>query len=238
MGIIKTEAIILKCDNYRETSKIVTFYSKSHGKMRGIAKGVRSSKTKWGGALQSMGWLNMIFYYKETRTLHLISGAEYVKQLQQTYDDFDKLQLGFRIIELVNKTTPDEQVNLDLFDLMTKSLENLNAATKNYVNVLFNFEFNLAKLLGFGINVEKIFESNIDKLNGNRYFYETKFSPGDIKNLNLISEGNFNMLMSLNISKPAEAVLDMFFESYFKNHFEQTGHSKTKKVFNSQEMYI
>jgi DNA repair protein RecO (recombination protein O) len=71
MSIINTEAIVLKCTNFRETSKIVTFYTKSHGKLRGIAKGVRSSKTKWGGVLQSMAYLNLFFYFKENKDLHL-----------------------------------------------------------------------------------------------------------------------------------------------------------------------
>lgn len=75
MPIVRTDAVILKCDNYRETSKIITFYSRSHGKIKGIAKGVRSSKTKWGGALQSMAMLSIMFYYKENRTLHLVSQA-------------------------------------------------------------------------------------------------------------------------------------------------------------------
>lgn len=238
MPIIKTEAVILKCDNYRETSKIVSFYSKSHGKLRGIAKGVRSSKTKWGGALQSMAYLNMMFYFKENRTLHLISGADYVKHFQSTYDDYDKLQVGFRIIELVNKTTEEYQENRDLFNLLVESLDALNLATKNYVNVLFNVEFKLAKLLGFGIDFNKILTENIDKIKENQYFYKTKFSSGDIKALNMINEGNFNSLMGLNISKSQEIVLDSFFENYFKSHFEGINLSNTKKVFSTKEIFI
>jgi len=242
MGIIKTEAIILKCDNYRETSKLVTFYSKSHGKLRGIAKGVRNTKSKWGGVLQSMAYVNMMYYFKENRTLHLISSAEYVKSFGQIYDDFDKLQVGFRIIELANKTTMENHQNELLFHLLVKSLENLNLATKNYVNVLFNYEFNLAKLLGFGINIEDILSRNIDKENENQYFYNIKFSSGDVKALGLISAGNFNSLVGFNISKSQESALERFFESYFNSHFENINISNTKKVFkttsNVKEIYL
>ena len=82
---------MLKCSNYREKSKIVTFYSRSHGKMRGIAKGVRDIKSRWGGVLQSMASLNLMFYYNENRTLHLISGADFAKSYQNIYDDFEKM---------------------------------------------------------------------------------------------------------------------------------------------------
>lgn len=234
MAIIKTPAVILKCDNYRETSKIITFFSKSHGKLKGIAKGVRNSKSRWGGALQSMAYVNVMFYYKETGGLHLVSNAEYERSHPAIYDDFDKMQTGYRIIELINRTTADHQENSDLFSLLVESLQSLNDATKNYVNVLFNFEFRLIKILGFGMDLEEIFGEKIDKSNQNQYFYNIKFTEGDVKALNTIGEGNFNSLMCLNISRSQEITLESFFENYFKDHFEHIGYSKTSRVFKSQ----
>jgi len=238
MAIVKTEAVILKCDNYRETSKIITFYTRQFGKIRGIAKGVRQTKSKWGGALQSMAHLDIIIYYKENRTLHLVSGAEHVRAMHQTSGDYDKMKIGFRIVELLNRMTPDEQANNAVFELVAESLRNLDGATKNFVNVLFNYEFKLLKLLGFEIDTTELFNANIDNLSQNRYFYETLFTPGDLKALRTISEGSFNSLMSLNISRSQEAAVDRFFENYFRDHFDHAGFSNTKKVFNSKEMYI
>ncbi|MCI0448589.1 MAG: DNA repair protein RecO [Chlorobi bacterium] len=236
MSITKAEAIILKCDNYKETSKIVTFYSKSHGKMKGIAKGVRSTNTKWGGSLQPMAHLNLMFYLNENRSLHLISQAEYAAGYTGTYksiyDDFEKLQTGFRIVELLNKTTQENHENMAMFDLTLKSLENLNNATKNYVNVLFYYEFQLAKLLGFEIDLHNFTKKNIDKKKENGYFYTQRFSLGEIKVLNMLSEGNFNRLMNLNISKTSERAIDRFFENYFSNHLDSILFLNTKKVFN------
>lgn len=236
MAILKSEAVILKCDNYRETSKIVTFFTRSHGKLKGIAKGVRNSKSRWGGALQSMAHVNMMFYYKENGGLHLISGCEYQKAHPAIQCDFDKMQAGYKIIELMNRTTADHQENENLFHLVTEALDNLNTATKNYVNVLFNFEFRLIKLLGFGMDLELLFGGNLDKSNQNQYFYETRFTDGDVKALNLLGEGNFNSLMCLNISKSQEITLERFFESYFRNHFEHIGYSKAGRVFKSQHV--
>ena len=88
MSLIKTEAIVLRSANYRDKSKIVTLYTKSHGKLGAIAKGVRDSKTRWGGVLQSMGYLNILLYYKENRTLHLLSSAEYIKTYSGIYENF------------------------------------------------------------------------------------------------------------------------------------------------------
>ena len=111
MAIIKTPAIVLKCSNYRETSKIVTFYSLTHGKIRCIAKGVRKTNSKWGGSLQSMAYLRIMFYYKENSTLHLLSNAEHIKSLNNIFQDYEKMRIGYRLIELVDKLTIDYHVN-------------------------------------------------------------------------------------------------------------------------------
>lgn len=237
MPIVKTRAVILKCDNYRETSKIITFFTDSHGKLKGIAKGVRNSKTRWGGALQSMALVNVMFYYKETRTLHLISGAEHLITLNSIYDDYEKMQMGYRMIELVNRTTAEYQENTNIYNLLANSLQILESATKNYVNVLFNFEFRLLNLLGYNIRLGELPGGSVEINGQNRYFYENRFSAGDHSTLEVLSEGNFNQLMSLNISKQQVFALEKFFENYMRDHFEYAGFSNAKKVFNSQELF-
>ena len=227
MAIIKTEAIILKCSNYRETSKIVTFYSKSHGKIRGIAKAVRSTKTKWGGVLQSMAYLNLFFYFKENKDLHLISNAEYVKSFKSIYSDYDKMQAGFKIIELVSRTTADHEQNTEIFNLLKFTLQNLENAAKNYNNLLFYFEFKLCKLLGFGIN-PGMMKLNREGLKSIQFMAVCRQSP----------EGNFNSLLNLNISGLTVKALEKFFENYFKNHLEHINNSKSNKVFKSQEAHL
>ncbi|MCC7159176.1 MAG: DNA repair protein RecO [Ignavibacteria bacterium] len=238
MAIVKTEALILKCDNYRETSKIVTFYSKTYGKLKGIAKGVRNTKSKWGGALQSLSYLNIILYFKENRTLHLISGAEYVNSLKNIHCDHEKLETSYRIVELINNTTAERQENIEIFNLLIDTLIYLDCATKNYVNLLFNFEFKLLRLLGFAVDIEDLFKETVANPAQNQYFYTSRLNPGEVKTIKLLLEGNFNSLMSLNISKLQEKAIDGFFENYFKTHFDHIGFLKTKKVFDSKEMFI
>lgn len=218
--LVKTEAILLKSTNYRETSKIITFYTRSHGKIRGIAKGVRSTKTKWGGALQSMAFLNLFFYFKENKELFLVSNAEHVKSFNSIYSDYDKMQAGYKIIELVNRTTADNQQNNQIFDLVKNSLELLDSAPKNYNNVFIYFEFRMCELLGFEINPEML-----------RY----KLNQGEQKSIEYIKSGNFNSLLNLNISEQTVKNLESFFDNYFKNQLEHINNSKTAKVFRSQE---
>ncbi|RPI17954.1 MAG: DNA repair protein RecO [Ignavibacteriae bacterium] len=249
MALVKTEAIILKYSNYRETSKIITFFTREFGKIKCIAKGVRDTKSRWGGVLQSIAHLNIIFYYNENRTLHLISGAEYAQPMKKLYDCNEKIEIGYKIVELTNRTTVENHQHTKLFDLLSETLKKLEDATNNYSNMLFNFEFQLANALGFAIDVETLAGDN--ELSGyNNLHYNFKpfnnnyhlNSNGVVNDENLMlnydnigilkafHRGNFDEIMRLNIVKPNDIILEKFFERHFDQHLEEKGFSKTKKV--------
>ena len=46
--IVSTEGIVLKSFDYRETSKIATFFTKQYGKVKGVLKGIRKDPKKFG----------------------------------------------------------------------------------------------------------------------------------------------------------------------------------------------
>ena len=263
MSIIKTPAVVLKTDNYRETSKIVTLYTESHGKLRTIAKGVRNSKSRWGGVLQSIAYIEAIIYFKENRTLHLLSSADYIDTFTNIYSNNKKIELAYSMIELANKATMENHESKALFYLIVEALQKLNDATKNYVNLLFNYEFKLAKILGFEVdrNIIKrlttsFINKSIDSKSPNLYNYrpedpkDTKSGDYKVNDKGMVSEepgkalfdilrnGNFEEVTSFNILKPSMAVLVDFFEKYFEDYFDNVNFSKTKRVFNSKEMKI
>jgi DNA repair protein RecO len=232
MAIIKTGAVVLKTKIYRDKSKIVTLYTESHGKLKAIAKGVRDVKTRWGGVLQPMAYLNTLIYYKENRGLHLLSGAEYISPFKGIYDNTDKMNVGFRIVELLDKTTAENHEVNGLFELLTSTLGFLSDATKNFVNLLFNFEFRLAKLLGFGIDLN-FKNSGIRNGYGN-----IKINEKDVNFLKNISSGKIGSITEQKLMKSSEIAIESFFESYFKAHFDNLDFSNTKKVIFSKEMRI
>jgi len=254
VALVKTEAIVLKSDNYREKSKILTLYTKSFGKLRTIAKGVRDTKSKWGGVLQSMAYLNIMVYLHEIKTLHLLSSAEYAIAFQSLPGDYEKMKIGFRIVEMVNRTTMDNHVIRGLFELLVSSLSALDSATKNYVNVLFYFEFKLAGLLGIAVNPDSIVQTahagkEISRAlqpgkRGNPGSLNPKV-PGNVlftvKNaelLRIFASNRLEEIMNFELTGVSARFLDNFLDFHFREHFECIGNSKTKKVFNSKELHV
>jgi DNA repair protein RecO len=235
MALIKTEAVVLKTINYRDRSKIVTLYTQSHGKIKAVAKGVRDVKTRWGGVLQPMAYINAHIYYKENRGLQLISGAEYLTVFHDIYDNTDKMNIGFRLIELLDKTTAENHEIDGLFELLTSTLNYLNDATKNFVNLLFNFEFRLAKLLGFGINLDILNSRN--RQNSGSYGEVTMYEK-DIEFLKNITGDSKADITEHILTRSSVAAIDSFFDSHYKAHFDNLNFSNTKKVIFSKEIRL
>src|SRR3989338_11065325 len=66
MAIQTTEALVLNRREFRETSILATFYSKDFGKIKGILKGIRGEKARWGSSTELFS-LNKIVFYEKTK---------------------------------------------------------------------------------------------------------------------------------------------------------------------------
>ena len=65
MPSLKSEAVILQATDYAEFDKLVSFYTKSYGRIRGIAKGAKRSQRRFGGALEPFTHDEVTFFEKE-----------------------------------------------------------------------------------------------------------------------------------------------------------------------------
>lgn len=148
MPTVKTEAFVLKSFKYKDTSKIVTLFTREFGKMNALIKGVRKFSSGKCGVLESMNYVNVIIYFKENRDLQFISAAEYKTSYPEIIKDFEKLKTAFKIIDLINKSIPENEKHFSLFDLLKDCFEILNnSGSKSYVTYIY-FQTELMKHLG------------------------------------------------------------------------------------------
>ena len=155
--ITKTEAIILKGMKYRETSKILTLYTREFGKISVIAKGARSPKSKFGSALEPMNYVLAVFYKKDNRDLHLLAQCDLMKSFRGISEEMDRLHAAMAVVELVNAVSHAEEQNEKLFTTTVEALEKINRATKNALHVFYCFEMRLSDILGFRPNFSTCF---------------------------------------------------------------------------------
>jgi len=90
MALIETESIILKSYNLAEADKIVVFLSEDHGMIRGVAKGAKRLKSKFGSGLEPFSIVRIT--YKQKESVELVGIDKRVRDLaRQPRVDHDSL---------------------------------------------------------------------------------------------------------------------------------------------------
>lgn len=158
--ITKTDAIVLKSMKFRDTSKIVTLYTRRFGKIKGVAKGARETKSKFGGTLEPLSLVSLVLYKKENRDLQLISQCDIISHFKRLHTEIERMYIGLSMVELINQLTHEEEGNDQLFLLLRETLEALENAEKNYANLLYAFELRLATIFGYAPSFDKCIQCN------------------------------------------------------------------------------
>lgn len=125
MPLQESESIILKTYPLAEADRIVVFFSREFGKVRGVANGVRRIKNSFGASLEPLARSRVTFFQKETRELVRIRSCELLDSPMKLFEDYDRALLAGHIADLVDRFLPDHEAHdavFRLFDLARRSL--------------------------------------------------------------------------------------------------------------------
>lgn len=147
--IIKTEAVVLSKMDYRDTSKIATFFTLEHGKMTGIIKGARSSKSGIGKMVDSFNHINLVIYKKSTRDLQYITQADFISFYPSIKSDLEKLKYSSAVLELVQALTVEEEAHPRLFRGIIKILGLFENSSEPPAFLLIKFILFFLKEIGY-----------------------------------------------------------------------------------------
>ena len=146
--IQKTDAVVLHARRFRESSKIVTLYTRENGKVGVVARGAMQPRSAVAWLLQPMSVISAVIYRKEGRELQNLSKAESLERFGNIAASLERMSAGLAIVELVNATMHDEERNDELFDAIVEALRALDGETDDRV-VLLWFITRLARILGY-----------------------------------------------------------------------------------------
>jgi DNA repair protein RecO (recombination protein O) len=148
MNVVTTEAIVLRSYNLAEADRIVLCFTRSAGLIRGVAKGARRMKSRFGAALEPFTVVRLEFREKENRELVTITGVEIVKSYFDLAADVECMEgLGY-MAELVNEFAPPHEANEKLYRMVAACLEALAAVPQTSKIVLRYFEIWILRLAG------------------------------------------------------------------------------------------
>lgn len=148
MAICKTEAIVLKTFDFRETSIIANFYTRDFGRISGVLKGIRKEPAKFASSLEPFSINEIIFYRKTNSTLHLVSQADLKDNFSGIRNNMFKMVAANILAELIYAVCAEDDTNEEIFNLSLACLKALETSA-DADKVMTIFKIKLLVLSGF-----------------------------------------------------------------------------------------
>ena len=149
MALIETEGLILKSYSLAEADKIVSIFTKEHGLVRGVAKGAKRLKSKFGGGLEPFTLVNVTYFQKEERELVSITNIELTKSFFSKAAVPEFLQKFSYLFELLFEFAPPNEANEHLYRMACICLETVDGDQKTLDSIAMYFELWLLRLSGY-----------------------------------------------------------------------------------------
>jgi len=169
MAILKTEAIVLKTIPLRSSSLIVTLFSQNYGKIKGVAKGVRSERETRGALYELFTRLDIIFYEKTRSDLHILSEAFMVDSYEPMREKLEGICFASYMAELVDKLFEVHDPHGKIFDLLNISYRYLASLPGERISRIF--EVKMLREIGWLPFLDQCLYC------GTKAFHEGYFSP-------------------------------------------------------------
>jgi DNA repair protein RecO (recombination protein O) len=122
-GLYKDEALVLKTVKLGEADRIVTLLTRSNGKVRAVAKGIRKTKSRFGARLEPFTRVQLVVY--RGRDLDTITSADILSSFREVRDDYRSLTAAAALAELVDKITPERERAFSTYALLLGALRTL-----------------------------------------------------------------------------------------------------------------
>src|ERR1700733_2532192 len=89
MPLHESEAIVLQRYTLGESDRLVSFLSRTMGRVRGVAAGARRPKSRFGSTLERLSHIRIWFFLRETRELVRINQCELIESFMAAHSDYD-----------------------------------------------------------------------------------------------------------------------------------------------------
>jgi DNA repair protein RecO (recombination protein O) len=125
VSLYRDEAIVLRTQKLGEADRIITLLTREHGRVRGVAKGVRRTKSKFGARLEPGSHVDIQLY--TGRTFDTVTQVESISNYGEALtDDYSRWTIAGTILEAAERFTSHEhEPALQEFKLVTGALKAL-----------------------------------------------------------------------------------------------------------------
>jgi len=239
--IVKTEGIVLKSFDFRETSRIATFLTRDHGKVKGVLKGIRKDPRKFGSSVDQFSLNDIVYYQYRNSDIHLVSHCDMKDFFSGLRQDLERMTAASYAAELIDTLLPVEEQNLEIYELMQAFLKSLQT-TADVSKLVQTFQIKILSLSGFRPHLETCVRCSNNVADSPRFSLRlggllcgvckdttgeaTPISLGAVASILHIQKNNWDSAQRLGmapfIKKELKYVLNHFLVFHLERHLRST----------------
>jgi len=125
MGIGRSAAVVIGSFPLGESDRVVTFFSRDFGKVRGVARASRRLRSRFTGALELFTLGELVFFDTGRSALVQIDHFDIVRPFARIREDLERLGRASWIVECVAGLTAEHDRHPALYGLLVRSLRAL-----------------------------------------------------------------------------------------------------------------
>src|ERR1700757_3474544 len=147
MALHESEAIVLRTYPLREADLLVTLFTRTEGKVHGVARSAKKSKRRFSGGLEPLTYVRAFYDVRERQELVRLDSCDVLESPFASQGGYARAVALGHIAELLDELLPDHEANDAIFRL-TLSVLHVLTGPDIWMPVTY-FDLWLTRLVGF-----------------------------------------------------------------------------------------
>lgn len=168
MATYRDQAVVLRTQKLGEADRIITLFTKEHGRIKAVAKGVRRTKSKFGARLEPTSFVDLQLY--AGKSLDIVTEVTSIENFGEALSaDYKNWTTANSILEAAERFTENEhEPALQQFNLVIGALRALAHGTYDSSLILDAYLLRSLSVAGFAPSMTNC--SRCDKPGPHKYF--------------------------------------------------------------------
>jgi DNA repair protein RecO (recombination protein O) len=130
MSLHKTQALVIGRRGLGESDRLVDFYTRDFGKVRGVARAARRPRSRFGSALEPFTLGELIFFDTGRSELVRVDHFDILHPFRALHESLDRLGRAALTVECVSRLSADRDPQPPLFRFLVRALKALESSPR------------------------------------------------------------------------------------------------------------
>ncbi|MFC1735331.1 DNA repair protein RecO [Candidatus Hydrogenedentota bacterium] len=236
MALEKSRAIVLRCYDLKETSRIVSFITPDWGLLKCVAKGARRAKSGLAGVLMPFTYVELVFSAKRGRDLQTVTQADILAAFPHILEDLDRIAAAAHMAEVAGTLAQPEEACEALFGNLLQGMNALDEGNVEPLMAVLAFDLLALGASGFAPEFGCCTGCGAKDTGRNPRFsivnggvvcvrctgeYDDELTAGDVAMICRILEGGFASLSRLKATKQRLSVVLRIITAFARHCLER-----------------